>query len=86
MAKRPSLSNVMDKGAERTDAPQPAPALLEGQTPRGQRKPGKKRLGWVQLNMYVPEELRTKAKVKALQSERDLSEVVTELLEKWIDS
>ncbi len=86
MAKRPSLSNVMDKGAERANAPQPAPALLDELAPKGQRKPGKRRLGWVQLNMYVLEELRTKAKVKALQSERDLSEIVTELLEKWVDS
>lgn len=88
MAKRPSLVTVMDKGAEqKTDAPQPVTAPLEErtQTVTTQRKPGKRRQGWVQLNMYVPEELRIRAKVKALQQDRDLSDIVTELLEVWVE-
>lgn len=87
MAKRPSLVTVMDKGAEKTDVAQPVTAPLEGQTQAvtAQRKTGKRSLGWVQMNMYVPEELRTKAKVKALQQNCDLSDVVTELLREWVE-
>lgn len=85
MAKRPSLVNVMDKGS---DAPQTFTASAEDQAQPvpAQRKPGKKKLGWVQLNSYVPEDLRTRAKVKALQQDRDLSDIVTELLEVWVAS
>ena len=85
MTKRPSLVAVMDKGAEQK--PDTSRAVAQGdqaQAARTQRKPGKKSLGWVQLNMYVPEELRTKVKIKALQADRDVSDIVTELLEAWV--
>ena len=69
----------MDKGTEaRTDSTPAAPA----ETPR---KPGKRSQGWIQLNVYVPETLRTRAKVKALQEGRDVSDVVTELLTAWTE-
>ena len=70
MAKRPSLATVMDKGAEQK--PDTSLSVTQGdqaQAARAQRKPGKESLGWVQLNMYVPEELRTKVKIKALQAD-----------------
>jgi hypothetical protein len=89
VAKRPSLATVMDKSAEQmTDAPQPvaAPRDTRTQTVTAQRKPGKRSSGWVQLNSYVPGELRTRAKVKALQQNRDLSDIVTELLEDWVNN
>lgn len=79
MANRPSLTAVMDKGAQRVEETVPAPSGA------AERKPGKKRLGWTQLNVYVPEALRTKAKVKALQENRDMSEIVTELLTAWTE-
>ncbi len=87
MAKRPSLTAVMDKGAEYNDAPRLAPASLDdsAQSTKAQRKPGKKRLGWVQISLYIPEELRTKVKMKALQQNRDLTDVVAELLAEWVD-
>ena len=87
MAKRPSLATVMDKGAEQKPDMSRSVALQDdqAQAARTQRKPGKKSLGWVQLNMYVPEELRTKVKIKALQADRDVSEIVTELLEAWAE-
>ncbi len=77
----------MDKGAGPTDAPRPAPASLDDsvRSTKAQRKPGKKRLGWVQISLYIPEELRTKVKMKALQQNRDLTDVVAELLEGWVD-
>ena len=87
MTKRPSLTAVMDKGVEHTDALRPAPASLDdsAQSTKAPRKPGKKRLGWVQISLYIPEELRTKVKMKALQQNRDLTDVVAELLEGWVD-
>lgn len=88
MAKRPSLATVMDKGAEqKTDTSPPVAASSDTQVQPGtaQRKTGKRRLGWAQLNSYVPEELRTRVKVKALQQNRDLSDIVTELLEEWVN-
>lgn len=76
MAKKPSLTALMDKGAQSTDDLAPAPSAAP-------RKVGK-RMGWVQINVYVPEELRAKAKVKALQKGRDLSDVVADLLTTWV--
>ena len=86
MVKRPSLTAVMDKGAEhKVETPKPvAEAVTQSVTT--QRKSGKKSQGWVQLNVYVPEELRTQVKIKALQQGRELSEVATELLEAWVAS
>ena len=79
---RPSLSAVMDKGTEaRADSSPAAPAVATA-TPR---KSGKRSQGWIQLNVYVPEELRIKVKVKALQEDRDMSDVVTELLTAWTE-
>ena len=76
---RPSLSAVMDKGTEaRADSSPAAPVETA-------RKPGKRSQGWIQLNVYLPEDLRTKAKVKALQEGRDMSDVVSELLTAWTE-
>jgi hypothetical protein len=80
--KRPSLTEVM-KGPEPSPEKERRELLAEAEPPR---KVGKKRRGWVQLNAYVPEETRTKVKIKALQEGKDLSDVVNELLDKWIDS
>lgn len=48
------------------------------------RKPGKKRLGWVQFNTYIPSDLKTEAKIKAMREDVDLSDVVSDLLRKWV--
>jgi hypothetical protein len=48
-------------------------------------RPGGKRLqGWEQLNVLVPGDVRRAARAKALQTDRDLSGVVTDLLKEWI--
>lgn len=81
MAKRPSLSDVIKR-----DEPQ-AEEAAKPPTPQpdaSQREPGKRRRGWIQLNVYIPKEIRTAAKVKALQEGRDISDIVTELLEGWV--
>lgn len=83
MPKRPSLATVMEKGAEQK--PDTSRPIIPQEPVKAQRKPGKKSLGWVQLNMYVPEELRTRVKIKALQADRDVSDIVTELLEAWVE-
>ena len=79
MANRPSLTAIIKKNAGGAADAAPAPSAAS------ERKPGKRRMGWTQLNVYVPEELRTKAKVKALQENRDVSDVVTELLTAWTE-
>lgn len=79
MANRPSLTAIIEKNAGGAAEPAPAPRAAS------ERKPGKRRMGWTQLNVYVPEELRTKAKMRALQENRDLSDVVTELLTAWTE-
>lgn len=79
---RPSLNKIMDKGSERA-AQEQAPASQIPTKP--QRREGKRAQGWVQLNTYVPEDLRTRAKIKALQQGKDLSDVVSELLKRWTD-
>lgn len=89
MAKRPSLSTVMEKGTEKPMTPippEPAPVTQEtAPPPMSNRKPGKKQLGWVQFNTYVPEDLRKQAKIKATREDVDLSDVVSELLQKWVE-
>ena len=77
---RPSLGAVMGKSVETVSK---GPEVEEQPLHVTQRRPGKRRQGWVQLNTYVPEELRTKAKIKALKTNQDLSDVITELLESW---
>ena len=78
-AGRPSLTAIIEKNAGGAAEPAPAPRAAS------ERKPGKRRMGWSQLNVYVPEELRIKVKVKALQEDRDVSDVVTELLTAWTE-
>lgn len=89
---RPKLTEIMEhnpasEAREEAATPkvefvQPDAARLDGK--REQRKQGKRSLGWVQLNVQVPEELRTRVKIKALQEGTDVSDVVTALLQNWV--
>jgi hypothetical protein len=38
-----------------------------------------------QLNVRLPTELRKRAKLKAIQEEKDLRDVVVSLIEKWVE-
>ena len=76
-SKRPSLGQVME-------LPAVIPTFADAQ-PTSARRIGKRSQGWVQLNVLVPKELRQQAKVKALMEERELSEVVAELLRQWVE-
>jgi len=51
---------------------------------RKAEKVSRRAAGHVQLNVLLPANLRKQAKVKALQEDRDLSEVIETLLKKWV--
>lgn len=88
MAKRPSLASVMGQSpAAPGDTPPPEQQVREPQEQQHEvtnRKMGKKRLGWVQFNTYIPSDLKTEAKIKAMREDVDLSDVVSDLLREWL--
>ncbi len=88
MAKRPSLASVMGQSpATPSTTLAPEQRVTESQEQHYEptnRKPGKKRLGWVQFNTYVPNDLKTEAKIKAMREDVDLSDVVSDLLREWV--
>ena len=55
-------------------------------TPKKQavKEPSRRSAGHVQLNVLLPESLRKAAKLRALQEDRDLSEVIETLLRRWL--
>lgn len=81
---RPSLGDVMGKKPDTQLKSETTVAKAVSPPNEPSRKPGKRSLGWVQLNVHVPEALRTQAKIKALQEGEDLSDVVTTLLQTWV--
>jgi hypothetical protein len=78
----------MGKSTEKPiSTPQPEAIEHEATQPNvepSNRKPGKKRLGWVQFNTYIPNDLRTEVKIKAVREDVDLSDVVSQLLQEWV--
>lgn len=86
MPKRPSLTDVMEKAPKAEETQERlAPSKLKVSEGSDRRKPGKRSLGWVQLNVQVPADVRARAKIKAIQEDTDLSEVVTRLLTEWAE-
>ncbi len=77
---RPSLSAVL--GAKSTSESTP---VSPSPSPSGRLRIGRRAAGHAQLNVLVPVDLRRKAKIKALEQGRDLSDVVAELLNRWLD-
>ncbi len=79
MAKqRPKLTDVL-KTAEQSASKQ-SESVTEskrGRPPKTEAKRNK----WIQLNIFVPEELRDKLKMQALKEKRDMSDIVVELLQ-----
>jgi len=71
------------KGAKHTMTPPNWEAIAKA---AGWKEGGKRALGWEQLNVLVPGDVRRAAKAKASQTDRDLSNVVTDLLRQWISS
>ncbi|MEF2277000.1 hypothetical protein V3W47_01740 [Deinococcus sp. YIM 134068] len=70
--KRPRLGEVL------RGTPAPPAEVVPAST---KEKAGK----MVQLNVTVPAELRKAVRLKALQEDRDVAEVVRELLTRWVD-
>ena len=96
--KRPALSAILGEGRPIEAATStPAPVALQQATtstakkaqakvkkPKPAKKTSRRAAGHVQLNVLLPESLRKAAKMKALQEDRDLSEVIEGLLRKWL--
>ena len=77
MAKqRPKLTDVL-KNAEQSGT---RPSDTESKRGRPAKQESK-RNKWIQLNIFVPEELRDRLKMQALKEKRDMSDIVVEVLE-----
>lgn len=87
-SKRPKLGEVLRGGEQPASAPTQLPEPAAPQQGRGEvgaptvEKPVEK---MVQLNVTVPPELRRAVRIKALQEGVEVSTVVRELLQKWLD-
>ena len=83
----PPVAEAPAASAEPTAAPERREAGRVAR-PRPARRADKaisrRAAGHVQLNVLLPSELRKQAKMKALQQDKDLSEVIETLLEKWV--
>ena len=77
MAKqRPKLTDVL-KNAEQSGS---RPSDTESKRGRPAKQESK-RNKWIQLNIFVPEELRDRLKMQALKEKRDMSDIVVDVLE-----
>jgi hypothetical protein len=72
---RPSLGAVL---GSKTPAP-------EMSRPIHARAPGRRKAGCEQLNVLVPVDIKIQAKIRAIKDGRDLSEIVTDLLSRWLE-
>ena len=81
---RPSLSAIM--GANQPSAPANRSAAHAPTPAPKRRSVGRRRQGYEQLNVLVPSGLRQAARIKAMQANRDLSDVVSEFLQGWVSS
>ncbi|GGO41288.1 hypothetical protein [Deinococcus humi] len=89
-SKRPKLGDVLRTGEKA--APVPTPAAIPDASQQGRGKaqgtpppvdaPAEK---MVQLNVTVPPELRRAVRIKALQQGVEVSTVVRQLLQQWLD-
>lgn len=53
---------------------------------RPKREPGKRASGHVQLGALIPENTRDKVRVALVFDKRDLSDLLTDLLNDWLDA
>lgn len=85
-SKRPKLGEILRGGEQPASPPVvPDPAQQgrgEAEAPRAAEKTVEK---MVQLNVTVPPQLRRDVRIKALQEGVEVSTVVRELLQGWLD-
>jgi hypothetical protein len=62
----------------------PAVPVRAPRKPAKAKGPSRRASGYVQLNVLLSGELRKRAKMKALEEDKELSEVIETLLEKWV--
>ena len=88
MTKRKSLAEVMEKSLDtkvRDDlnsplVPDEPPNVNVAQPGNAATASNAKRHKWVQMNVFVPGEVRDAFKLQALKERRDMSDIVAELL------
>jgi hypothetical protein len=72
------FSNLADLHEQQSEAPQ-APAK------RKQKKTGKRSdPNYIQVGAYIPKTLNEDVKIKLVRHDGDFSDLITELLEKWV--
>ena len=82
-------SERLDEATEqRIDETTPERSNVETTTPpnEGGRKPGKRKSGFVQIAGLIPPDTRDGLNIALAFETRDLSEVLTDLLNDWLES
>lgn len=77
-------STPPDVSVDPVQAGSPPAAVSENPAPKRARKIGRRRAGHEQLNVLLPANVRREARVKAMREGRDISDVVTQLLQSWL--
>lgn len=87
MPRRRSLTELRDLALEQEAQSREGRVQPDASVPARRsrdRNPGAKRNKWVQLNVFVPEAIRQELKIRALRENRDMSDIVAELLEAYL--
>lgn len=85
----PDASSMFDKLAQKREKVKPAPDLASETEPKQrQRKATGKRSNpnYIQVGAYIPIELNKSVKRQLVDTDKDFSELVAELLAQWVES
>lgn len=77
------FSNLADLHEQQSESPKAAETLAPAQ--RKRKKTGKRSdPNYIQVGAYIPKTLNEDVKIKLVRHEGDFSDLITELLEKWV--
>ena len=85
----PDASSMFDKLAQKREKAKSAPdPALEIEPKQRQRKATGKRSdpNYIQVGAYIPIELNKNVKRRLVDTDQDFSELVAELLDKWVQN
>ena len=75
-SKQPSLKDILDTKS---------PVAIIASNPKAQAMASTKGIEVVQLNVRIPIQLHSKARIKALEKRVQIKDVIAELLEQWVN-
>ncbi len=83
----PDAANMFDRLAQKREQGKAAPAP-EAEPKKRQRKATGKRSdpNYIQVGAYIPIELNKRVKRRLVDTDKDFSELVAELLDQWVQN